>query len=106
MCRTLYYHISFLGILGIDRSGKSNKPKISNISRDIIGRGSFGTVVYHGFVTQNYVTTRVAVKRIQLSNVKDQFIQRIDELESLLKVDLDHPNILPYLCIESDDDFL
>jgi len=88
---------------------KKSKPKLRyiNSTRDIIGRGSFGTVVYHGFVTQNKrVISRVALKRIQLSNVKDKFIQRIDELESLLKVVPNHPNILPYLYIDSDDDFL
>ena len=69
---------------------------------DIIGRGSFGTIVFSGFYSPS---TAVAVKRIQIANVKDDKLQVQKEVELMMKAK-DHPHILRCIATEMNDDFL
>ncbi len=76
--------------------------KLSYNSDDIIGRGSFGTIVFSGFYSPS---TAVAVKRIQIANVKDDKLQVQKEVELMMKAK-DHPNILRYIATEMNEYFL
>jgi len=76
--------------------------KLSYNPDDIIGRGSFGTIVFGGVYSPS---TAVAVKRIQIANVKDDKLQVHKEVEIMIKAK-DHPHILCYIATEMNDDFL
>ena len=85
----------------------------------IIGHGSFGTV-FIGFHRDSSVLggiRRVAIKQMQRSNVKESELFVFDQKSrhSLLRMKVmklmkqaagDHPNILPYLSIEENNDYL
>jgi len=77
--------------------------KLNYIQTKIIGRGSYGTVVFQGYLGlyENY--RPVAVKRLQRSHVNPSLIQR--EVE-LMKRASDHPNILRYIHTEIDPNFM
>ena len=70
----------------------------------IIGRGSFGTIVFGGHLEGN--NFEVAVKRLQRSNMKSEqsAIQKFEKKFVTSKID--HPNILRYLSTKTNDDFL
>lgn len=76
--------------------------KIGDVRFDqktIIGRGSYGNTVFKGF----YIDKAVAVKRVLRSEVNEQAVQQ--EVE-LMKKAKDHPNVLRYICTDTNDDFL
>ena len=88
--------------------------KLSFDVQKVIGKGSFGDV-FTGLYKRNALfgtifphplfkhVKEVAVKRFQRSLVNESLIQK--EVEFVKKAG-DHPNILPYICIEKDVDFM
>jgi len=84
---------------------------IGNLRYDpkkVIGRGNFGVVFRGNYHRVDNISgsgkLEVAVKRILSSNVDDEesFLREVD----LMKAAKDHPNILRYICTESNDDFM
>jgi len=75
--------------------------KLSYDSDDLIGRGSFGTIVFKGVFEG---VKPVAIKRIRRTSA-DSSVEFKKEAEITLRVS-DHPNIIRYFCYEMDDDFL
>lgn len=70
---------------------------------NIIGQGSFGTIVFAGHLEG--INSKVAVKRIQTSNMKTE--KSIHKFESdFVTSKIDHPNILRYLSTKKNNDFL
>lgn len=81
---------------------------VGNLSYDtnadtILGKGSFGTVFPGTMLETSGSCQAVAVKRMLNSEPEAVGIQR--EVE-LMKVVSDHPNILRYICTETDDYFV
>ena len=78
--------------------------KLNYNQKKIIGRGSYGTIVFQGFVLGLYEKDRpAAVKRYQRSHVNESLFNW--EVE-LMKKASDHPNILRYIRTERDANFL
>jgi len=78
--------------------------KLSYEPNDKIGQGAFGTV-FSGFYNLLLYSesTPVAIKQIQISRVKEDDIKK--EVELMIKAK-DHPNILRYIFMETNDDFM
>jgi len=68
----------------------------------IIGQGSFGTIVFEGRLEG--IDSKVAVKRLQISNMKNEQIPKFEK--DFLTSKIDHSNILRYLHTQKNDDFL
>ncbi|ANB15706.1 bifunctional endoribonuclease/protein kinase IRE1 [Sugiyamaella lignohabitans] len=81
--------------LSSEASGLQASPL--TVSKDIIGYGSQGTVVYRGF----FENREVAVKRMLL-NFYDLASQEV----ALLQESDDHPNVIRYYCKYQSDQFL
>jgi len=77
--------------------------KVHYNSRIIVGEGSYGTIVFRGFLGLYENDKSVAVKRIQRGKGKETFIKQ--EVE-LLKKASDHSNILRFIRTEIDTNFL
>jgi len=80
--------------------------KLSYDPKTVIGRGGFGTVFkgfHHDSSHQDDIIESVAVKRLLLTDVEENTIQREVELMKSINV---HPNIIRYICTETNDDFL
>ena len=71
---------------------------LSYDSRHLIGRGAFSNVYFGQFKT-----IPVAVKRFQKSDTGDN---RVIEREAEILEGLNHDNVLHYICMEKNDDFL
>lgn len=69
----------------------------------IVGRGSFGTIVYQGLLGL-YDGGPVAVKRIQRDNYLDESETQCEA--ELMKRAGNHPNILRYIHQEKNENFL
>jgi len=69
----------------------------------VLGKGTFGTVFSGTLLKDDGSYQSVAVKRILNSEPDANDIQR--EVE-LMKMVNDHPNILRYICTETDDYFV
>jgi len=76
---------------------------LSYDQKEIIGRGGNGTTVFKGFYYKN--KKQVAIKRIQRSYLENDESIVKKEVELLLKVDY-HPNILHYIHLEMDINYL
>jgi len=68
----------------------------------IIGRGSYGTIVYSGIYSPS---TAVAVKRIQIANAQDDTLKVKKEVKLMMKAK-GHPHILRYVDTEMNEYFL
>ena len=68
----------------------------------IIGRGSFGTIVFSGIYSSS---TAVAVKRIQIANAQDDTLKVKKEVEIMMRAK-DHRHILRYIATEMNEYFL
>lgn len=76
--------------------------------KDILGRGSYGSIVFSGLLVQdaNPKQNKVAVKRLQLSFIKSNSIEEFKNRFVLISEEFKHPNVLHYLAIENDSNFL
>lgn len=78
--------------------------KVNYNQTKVVGRGSYGTYVFRGFLGLHEYDRPVAVKRMQRGpNLDESLIQR--EVE-LMKRASEHPNILRYIRQDSDPIFL
>ena len=75
---------------------------LSYDTKNILGEGSFGTLVFSGFYRNERAIT---VKRVQKYYLQDELDILQWEVE-LMNAASDHPNILRYICTEKNDDFV
>jgi len=68
----------------------------------ILGRGSYESIVFIGKFCEN--KKQVAVKRFQWNHVKSNSIAKFED--NFLSKELKHSNILQYLAMEKDPDFV
>lgn len=79
--------------------------KLSFDQGKVLGQGSFGTLVFNGFLSESSNSMPVAVKRV----VKRRDDVNIDGMQSevkLMEKAGDHPNILRYIHTEMNSDYL
>lgn len=76
--------------------------------KDILGRGSYGAIVFSGLLVPdgNPKQNKVAVKRLQLSFIKSNSIEKFQNHFVRLSEEFKHPNVLHYLAIKMDSNFM
>jgi len=70
--------------------------------KGILGRGSYGSMVFVGEFREN--KQKVAVKRFQWNHIKSDSTAKFEA--KFVSTELNDPNILQYLAIEKDPNFL